>query len=242
MGVVKLNLVVCWHMHQPHYREGIDGEYRLPWVYLHGTKDYTDMAAHLENNPGMRSVVNFAPVLLEQIDDYARQLKDYFGKGLATSDPFLNQLIGAAAIPMDAKGRSELVSHCRRCNAPRMIEPYAVFDGLVQLYDRFEVSETDEDANAVEIMDYLDEQYFIDLLCWYHISWLGESVRSDKRVISLMQKEKGFSDVDRRQLAEVIHDSLSGLIVLEHLQHIEEGGADDVIAANTDGGTLTDAT
>ncbi len=212
MGAVKLNLVLCWHMHQPHYREGVDGEYRLPWVYLHGIKDYTDMAAHLENNPGMRSVVNFAPVLLEQIDDYARQLKNYFDRGEATSDPFLNQLIGAAAIPADSKGRGELVGHCLRCNAPRMIEPYAVFDGLVRWFEHFEAFDVAEDARAVEILNYLNEQYFIDLICWYHISWLGESVRCDERVVSLMEKERGFTEDDRRQLAEIIHDSLNGLI------------------------------
>ena len=59
----KLNVVLCWHMHQPYYREGLKGAYHLPWVYLHGIKDYSDMAAHLERYPLMRAVVNFAPVL-----------------------------------------------------------------------------------------------------------------------------------------------------------------------------------
>ena len=36
----------------------------MPWVYLHGIKDYSDMAAHLERYPAMRAVVNYAPVLL----------------------------------------------------------------------------------------------------------------------------------------------------------------------------------
>ena len=60
----QLNVVLCWHMHQPYYREGLAGAYHLPWVYLHGIKDYSDMAAHLERHPTMRAVVNFAPVLL----------------------------------------------------------------------------------------------------------------------------------------------------------------------------------
>ncbi|MEN9424875.1 MAG: hypothetical protein RL122_2258, partial [Pseudomonadota bacterium] len=30
----QLNVVLCWHMHQPWYRNGLDGEYCLPWVYL----------------------------------------------------------------------------------------------------------------------------------------------------------------------------------------------------------------
>jgi len=61
-------------MHQPYYREGLNGKYHLPWVYLHGIKDYTDMAAHLENHPDMRAVVNFSPILLEQLDAYVKEL------------------------------------------------------------------------------------------------------------------------------------------------------------------------
>ncbi len=66
----KLKVVLCWHMHQPYYREGHNGNFHLPWVYLHGIKDYTDMAKHLENNPEMSAVVNFSPVLLEQLEQY----------------------------------------------------------------------------------------------------------------------------------------------------------------------------
>jgi alpha-amylase/alpha-mannosidase (GH57 family) len=43
----KLDLVLCWHMHQPDYRNYLSGEYVLPWTYLHAIKDYTDMAFHL---------------------------------------------------------------------------------------------------------------------------------------------------------------------------------------------------
>ena len=92
--VKPVNLVLCWHMHQPYYRKGLEGEYRLPWVYLHGIKDYADMAAHLENNPQMRAVVNFAPILLEQLQDYATQLRRYLEDGAPMLDPLLNTLAG----------------------------------------------------------------------------------------------------------------------------------------------------
>ena len=48
MSKKRLKLVLCWHMHQPWYREHLNGDYRLPWVYLHALKDYSDMAAHFE--------------------------------------------------------------------------------------------------------------------------------------------------------------------------------------------------
>ncbi|MEN9316383.1 MAG: hypothetical protein RIS35_2776, partial [Pseudomonadota bacterium] len=73
--VAKLDLVLLWHMHQPDYRDAADGRFLLPWVYLHAIKDYADMAAHVERHPSIRAVFNFVPVLLEQIEDYARQFE-----------------------------------------------------------------------------------------------------------------------------------------------------------------------
>ncbi len=59
-------------MHQPQYRDALSGVSILPWTYLHAIKDYVDMAAHLEDNPGARAVVNFTPVLIEQLEDLSR--------------------------------------------------------------------------------------------------------------------------------------------------------------------------
>ena len=65
----KLKVVLYWHMHQPEYRDLRTGVYKLPWTYLHAIKDYVDMVAHLEANPDAHAVVNFAPTMLEQIED-----------------------------------------------------------------------------------------------------------------------------------------------------------------------------
>ncbi|MDP3036148.1 MAG: hypothetical protein Q8N07_00330, partial [Rhodocyclaceae bacterium] len=73
MAAARLDLVFLWHMHQPDYRDHASGAFVMPWTYLHALKDYTDMAAHLERHPTIRAVVNFVPVLLDQLDDYVRQ-------------------------------------------------------------------------------------------------------------------------------------------------------------------------
>src|SRR5215472_15639489 len=72
-------------MHQPQYRDAITGQYTLPWTYLHAIKDYTDMAAHLEANPAARAVVNFSPVLLEQLEDIAARVAAHLGSGAPRS-------------------------------------------------------------------------------------------------------------------------------------------------------------
>ena len=98
-----LNVVLYWHMHQPEYRDLRNGEYRLPWTYLHTIKDYVDMVAHLENDKGARAIVNFAPVLLEQIDDYAQQLNGYLNHGKALRDPLLSSLADPVLMLDDEK-------------------------------------------------------------------------------------------------------------------------------------------
>ena len=73
----KLKVVLYWHMHQPEYRDLLTGVYQQPWTYLHTIKDYIDMAMHLEAQPQARVIVNFTPILLEQIEDYAKQVVNY---------------------------------------------------------------------------------------------------------------------------------------------------------------------
>ena len=58
-------------MHQPVYKDPVSAEYIMPWVLLHGTKDYLDMVSVLDDFPGMRQTFNLVPSLMEQLLDYA---------------------------------------------------------------------------------------------------------------------------------------------------------------------------
>ncbi len=206
-----LNVVLCWHMHQPYYREGLDGAYRLPWVYLHGIKDYSDMAAHLERHPAMRAVVNFVPVLLEQIDDYAGQLDTLLKQGRPTQDAMLNLLAGAEPIPADPEARLRIIRDCQRCHAPRMIHPHAAFTRLLQLVGAGDEARVDGEATDWQLV-YLSEQYFLDLLTWYHLAWLGHSLKQEALAQRLMAQETGFAEADRRALLDLIQRTLAGLV------------------------------
>jgi alpha-amylase/alpha-mannosidase (GH57 family) len=163
MTAKSLNVVLCWHMHQPYYREGLKGAYHLPWVYLHGIKDYSDMAAHLERYPAMRAVVNFAPVLLEQLDDYAQQLDTLLKHGKPTQDHMLNLLSGVERIPSDVSSRLRIIQDCQRCNAVRMIRPYPPFQRLLHMVGANDAV-TEDNTELQCHLRYLSEQYFLDLL------------------------------------------------------------------------------
>ncbi|WP_020558363.1 glycoside hydrolase family 57 protein [Thiofilum flexile] len=205
----QLNVVLCWHMHQPWYRDGLQGPYRLPWVYLHAIKDYSDMAAHLERYPAMHAVVNFAPVLLEQLDDYAEQLQQFLKHGTPLQDRFLNLLAGIEPIPTDEEGRATLLAECQRCYAPRMIDPYPAFASLL----KWTRAQAESEANVCSVpLHYLGEQYFIDILVWYHLVWFGYSERHHALVQELMAQKNQFTLVQRRELLKLMQTCIQGLI------------------------------
>ena len=206
-----LNFVLCWHMHQPWYQQGIDGDYRLPWVYLHAIKDYEDMVMHLEAHPKMHVVVNFAPVLLEQLDDYATQLKGWLDDAQVMKDPMLNLLAGATPIPKPPHERYQLLCDCQRANAEKMIDPYPAFKRLLEpVKSMFPGGECDQHDTGC--LQYLNSQYYIDVLVWYHLVWLGHALKQTQTSEDLIKKASMYDATDRRALLQLIYDCISQLI------------------------------
>ncbi len=206
-----VNFVLCWHMHQPWYQQGIGGDYKLPWVYLHAIKDYEDMVMHLEAHPKMHAVVNFAPVLLEQLDDYATQLQNWLDTGQVMKDPMLNLLAGTKPIPESPHERYQLLCDCQRANAEKMIDPYPAFKHLLQPF-KFMFPDGVCDEHDTVCLQYLTQQYFVDVLVWYHIAWLGHALKQTQISEHLIKKARLFDEADRRALLQLIHDCIAGLI------------------------------
>lgn len=202
----KIDLVFLWHMHQPDYRDHSSPgapEFVLPWVYLHATKDYTDMAAHLERHPQIRAVVNFVPVLAEQIEDYASQ----FESGVFR-DPLLRLLATPADGTLAAGDKRLLLDACFRANHATMLEPFPDYQRLHALFGSLGSPADNEPA-----LDYLSEAYYFDLVTWYHLAWSGESERRAEPLLqALITKGQGFSMSDRHALLAWIGRTLRNII------------------------------
>jgi alpha-amylase/alpha-mannosidase (GH57 family) len=200
----QLRVVLCWHMHQPMYRDAISHDYLLPWTYLHALKDYVDMAAHLEAEPNARAVVNFAPVLLDQLDDYAHQVRDFLTLNMPIRDPLLATL-GATSLPVDEAARRKIVGDCLKVNEKSVISRFPPFMELVSVA-----------RHALESPAggcYLSDQFLFDMITWYHLAWLGETVRrDDPRVGALQDQGRIFTNADRRGLLLLIGELLEGVI------------------------------
>jgi alpha-amylase/alpha-mannosidase (GH57 family) len=199
----RLPVVLLWHMHQPQYRDALTGQYVLPWTYLHAIKDYTDMAAHLEGNPAARAVVNFSPVLLEQIEEIARRVVEHLRTGAPLPDPVLG-LLGPDPVPTDPAERLDLLRACLRAQRKQMIERFGPY---------LELATIAETLATLERVTYASDQLIHDLAVWYHLAWLGETVRrADPLVSSLTERGRGFTPEQRRQLLTLLGDLVRNVV------------------------------
>ena len=199
----RFPVVLLWHMHQPQYRDPVNGEYILPWTYLHAIKDYTDMAAHLEANPQARAVVNFAPILIEQLEELATRVTAHLSNGEPLPDPVL-ALLAEAPLPLEPAARLALLQACLRAERVHLISRYPVYAELATLAVALGTRDT---------VSYASDQYLRDIGVWYHLAWLGEHVkRTDVRVAALIDRERDFTARHRRVLLELISELLAGLL------------------------------
>jgi alpha-amylase/alpha-mannosidase (GH57 family) len=200
----KLKLVLCWHMHQPEYRNLKTGEYQLPWTYLHVIKDYVDMVAHLEAEPKAKAVVNFAPILLEQIEDYTKQINGYLHDRIAIKDGLLSALV-SPTIPADIETRLGLIKDCMRANRERQINRYPAFQRLIEMAEWLK--------NHHDGINYVNSQFITDILVWYHLAWMGETVKlSDSRIKRLIAQGSEYTLHDRVELLEIIGEIHTNLL------------------------------
>jgi alpha-amylase/alpha-mannosidase (GH57 family) len=202
----KIDLVFLWHMHQPDYRDHSSPgapEFVLPWVYLHAIKDYTDMAAHLERYPQVRAVVNFVPVLAEQIEDYVEQ----FSSGIFR-DPLLRLLATPEGVKLSGTEKRKILDACFLANHATMLDPFPDYQRLHALFNGLGNPADNEPA-----LEYLSDSYYFDLITWYHLAWSGESERRSQQLLQdLIARGQGYTFADRIALLKWMGITLDHLL------------------------------
>src|SRR3990167_7956616 len=160
----RIRVVLCWHMHQPQYRNLSTGQYKLPWTYLHGIKDYVDMATLLKRNGRAKAVFNFSPVLLEQLLDYCEQIKVFFSHNVGLRDPLLAALI-SPTLPTDDEHAMALVKQCMKANDKHMMGRFPAYRELIDFARLVRTN--------IHSLQYTNSQFLADLVTWYHLAWLA---------------------------------------------------------------------
>ncbi|MBI5048400.1 MAG: hypothetical protein HZB54_05595 [Deltaproteobacteria bacterium] len=203
-----LNIAFLWHMHQPLYKDPFTGEYILPWVRLHGTKDYYDMVAILEDFPSLHQTFNLVPSLIEQINDYA--------DGRA-SDKFLNLTLKPPS-DLTLEDKVFIVNNFFLANWECMIRP---FHGYWELLKKRGFYHHEEDMDNT--LRYFSEQDFMDLQVLFNLAWIDTSIRETDRFLKgLVEKGRGFTEEDKEKLIAKQQDIIKR--ILPKYREMEEKG------------------
>jgi alpha-amylase/alpha-mannosidase (GH57 family) len=196
-----LYIAFVWHMHQPYYKDDISGSYILPWVRMHGIKDYYDMPALLTDFPDIHQTFNLVPSLLKQIRDYVEN---------DATDKFLTLTLKPAA-ELDRKDKLFLLKNSFMANWDTMIKPYPAY---WQLLDRrgYSVSPNDLE-NAIR---YYTTQDYLDLQVWFNLTWFDPLFKqSDPFIKGLIQKGSGFTEREKSLLIQKQREVMA-LIIPEY--------------------------
>jgi len=196
--IVELPLYVnlTWHQHQPLYYKNEDGVYTRPWVRVHATKDYLDMAELIAQHPGMKATFNLTPSLIRQIDDFVTNgAKDLY---------WTLTEIPAAELTMEQK--TFILTRFFDANWDHIIAVHPRYQELLDLRDG-----TDETAIAAAIETY-SEQDFRDLQIWFNLAWIDPDYLVQQPFKVLIEKGRDFSEEDKVVLFEGIKDLIAKVI------------------------------
>ncbi|MBW4693006.1 MAG: glycoside hydrolase [Lyngbya sp. HA4199-MV5] len=211
-----LYVAFIWHQHQPLYKSRVDrqtllaGQYRLPWVRLHGTKDYLDLVLLLKDYPKLHQTVNLVPSLLLQIEDYVA--------GTAF-DPYLT----AALLPTEQlkpEQKEFVVEHFFDGNHHTLIDPHPRYAELY--YQR-------QDKGRDWCLENWSLQDFSDLLAWHNLAWIDPLFWDDPEIAQWLEQGKGFTLADRQRIYSKQREILSR-IVPQH-RNMQDAGQLEVMTS-----------
>jgi len=175
-----LYIAFIWHQHQPIYKSSQKaGEYRLPWVRLHGTKDYLDLILQLERYPKLHQTVNLVPSLILQIEDYAA----------GTAVDYYQKLALTAVEKLQREEKREIIDHFFDANQEHLITPHPRY---AELYSQRQEKGMDWCLRNWNSWDYGD------LLAWHNLAWIDPLFWDDPEIAKWLTQGKNFNLNDRQ--------------------------------------------
>ncbi|MCC2639996.1 MAG: hypothetical protein K0S45_409 [Nitrospira sp.] len=181
-----IQLCFLWHMHQPYYTDPVTGSASMPWVRLHATKAYYDMAFLLDRFPQARSTFNFTPSLLLQLEEFSTgRVRDLF-----------LEYAQRPATELTPAEKAFLIRHFFSANWATMVRPFPRYQELL-VKRGLDVQGSDLDRLAKQF----SMQELLDLQVWHNLAWFGYgSLQRFPRVGELRMKNRGFTEEDKQEV------------------------------------------
>lgn len=204
--MADIAVAFLWHQHQPYYPDDVGGDNPMPWVRMHGVKDYYGMPLHLLAVPDMRVTINLVPSLITQILAYTEH---------GASDRFLD----VARIPADSLSEADalfLLDHYFMANHDHLIKPHARYGELLH-------KRNPGRATARDVLRRFNEKDFRDLQVWFNLAWIHRlAIDRHAGLRELINKGRTFTEADKEHVLKTHLDILRQLIPL-HRQLAESG-------------------
>lgn len=175
-----LYVALIWHQHQPvYFKDPETNVYIRPWVRVHATKDYLDMAAMLQNYPDIKATFNITPSLIRQLDDLSSGTKDLY------------QVM--AEIPADQLSDSD-----KQFIAERFFDTN---QRIIRRFPRYQELANQRDEMGVDgvVADWTADD-FRDLQILFNLAWTDPDWLAQEPLLSLAQKEQGYTEEDKAVL------------------------------------------
>lgn len=184
--VLPLHVAFVWHQHQPLYKSPVVGtvasKYKMPWVRLHGVKDYLDLILLLEPYPNLHQTVNLVPSLILQLQDYAT------GRAI---DPYWE----LSLLPLDQIDRGR-----RRFIVERFFD--ANFKNMIQVHPRYEQLWNQRQTKGIDFcLQHWQAQDWEDLLAWHNLCWFDPLFwQIDPEIGQWIDRGQNFNLNDRQRI------------------------------------------
>lgn len=185
-------------MHQPYYTDPVTRTVGMPWVRLHASKAYFDMAFVLERFPDIRSTFNFTPSLLLQLNEVVSG---------SVADLFLEYATRPAA-DLASGERAFLLRHFFAANWANMVRPFPRYHELL-VKRGMDGHRQDWDRVAKEFTT----QDWRDLQVWHNLAWFGYgAVARYPRLAALREKDRGFTEEHKHEVLAIQRQVVSDII------------------------------
>lgn len=173
-------------MHQPFYKDLVDGEYKLPWTRMHALKDYYGMVKVLEDFPSVHQTFNLVPSMLIQIEEYAS------GKA---ADPFLRLALKPAE-NLTTSEKEFILQYFFQANETHLIGRYPRYAELFRLMQKVS-------HNPQRALPLFSADMFRDLQILSQLAWFDEEYQThDEDIRRLVAKGRDFSLEDQALLGK----------------------------------------
>ncbi|MBI5039520.1 MAG: glycoside hydrolase family 57, partial [Nitrospirae bacterium] len=181
-----LHIAFLWHMHQPYYKDPTTNKFIMPWVRLHGIKDYYDMAAILEGYPSIQQTFNIVPSLMEQILNYTDH-------GL--TDEYLEMTLKPAA-ELTVQDKLFLLNNFFSLHWDNMLFVYPRYRDLLEKRGYEPNPQMLERACRR-----FTPQDFLDLQVWFNLAWFDPIFKgANPLLMHLIEKGRDFSEEEKGEL------------------------------------------